>query len=131
MTRRKSYDTSKCIKGKTYKYVLFRTMPYFNDSNELNAIILSSLRSMFGTMNIHDVTVIKCYIPSNNNDDNCNNIINNLSGEAILRVKESKLPFVISALTLTHSPSYLNDIVYRFDFIRVFDKLDEINEGFR
>merc|ERR1719203_1777303 len=106
-------------------------MPYFNDSNELNAIILSSLRSMFGTMNLHDVTVIKRYIPSNNNDDNCNNIINNLFGEVILRVKESKLPFVKSALTLTHSPSYLNDIVYRFDFIRVFDKLDEINEGFR
>merc|ERR1712187_735789 len=90
-----------------HQYILLRTIPYINDESELNAIILSSLRSMFGTKNPYDVTVIKCSAPSSNNDK-YNTEIDIPIGEAILCSKASAIPYVKTALTLPHVPPYLN-----------------------
>mmetsp|Transcript_18884 Transcript_18884/g.28303 ORF Transcript_18884/g.28303 Transcript_18884/m.28303 type:complete len:133 (-) Transcript_18884:372-770(-) len=120
-------------------YVLIHTTPAIHDPKELNAIIISSLRSMFGECQSYGVgtTVLKCRPCSSKREQDIT--ISESSGsssaaaaagsggggsssyEAIVECPSQSLPYLRAALTLPFPPSYLREIMYRFDFVKIVD----------
>ncbi len=98
-------------------YALIHTTPAIHDPKELNTIITASLRSMFGECQAHGVgvSVLKCR-PCSSKEDNCYG-----SYEAIIECPSQSLPYLRAALTLPSPPSYLKEILYRFDFVKIED----------
>ena len=107
-------------------YALLHTMPPIKDPKELNTIILTSIRSMFGECQSYTVglTVIDCrrrrhpnqlpgttHLKSNSHD----------SYEAVIECPTNFLPYIRAALTFPSPPSYLSDTMYCIDFIEVVD----------
>jgi RNase P/RNase MRP subunit POP5 len=97
-------------------YALLHTTPAVRDPRELNTIILTSLRSMFGDCQSHalGLSVLNCH-PCTNDRQNVNTY------QAIIQCPSKSLPYLRAALTLPFPPSYLQDNIYPIDFIKIDD----------
>ena len=110
------------------KVALIQSSPPIHDPRELNTIITTSLRSMFGDCQAHtiELRILKCRSHSRSyhntigcidDDDDDDDDLN----EAIIECSNDSLPFIRAALTFPCPPSYI-DTMYRFDFVKVDDK---------
>ena len=107
----------------TTSHALIHTTPAIHDPRELNTIINTSVRSMFGDCQSHTIglSVLKCR-PSYSSSYEENE--NNNTYEAIIKCPSKSLPYVRAALTFPLPPSYLQDTLYRIDFIKIDDNSD-------
>ena len=92
--------------------LLIQTNPKIEDPRELETILVSSLRSMFGEFEPHSYG-IKIIKTVDDDDDETS-----LSDFAVVCQMKS-MTAVRSALTMVTPPSYLDSKIYRFDVIRV------------
>ena len=103
------------------------TTPAIHDPRELNTIISTSLRSMFGDCQSYEIglTVVECRPCSTTTatatrrrrrqeEDYSSD-----SYEAIIQCPTESLPYVRAALTLSMPPTYLQENLYRFDFLEI------------
>ena len=97
-------------------YALVHTTPAIKDPKELNTIISTSLRSMFGDCQSHaiDLLVLGCR-PCSAKYNRSNSKRN--SYEAIIKCQTKSLPYVRAALTFPSPPVYLSDTLYCIDFV--------------
>lgn len=95
-------------------YALVHTAPAIKDPRELNTIISTSIRSMFGDCQSHatDLLVLGCRPCSKKY-----NLSNSNSYEAIIKCQTKSLPYVRAALTFPSPPVYLSDTLYCIDFV--------------
>lgn len=122
-------------------YALIRITPAITDPRELQTIITTSLRSLFGDCESHSVVlnVLTCrpvrqlsearLCPTNTNDSN--NYVTAMTygaHEAIIECPATSLDFVRAALTFPMLPSYFNNNhTFRFDFIRSADSVSALD----
>ena len=91
---------------------VIRTTPAITDPRELDTIITSSLRSLFGDCQPHSCSVKECRPCSDRPTQG------HESYEAIIECPESSMEHVRAALTFSSTPSYLEGSIYRLDFIQ-------------
>ena len=99
-------------------YALVQTTPAIKDPKELNTIISTSLKSMFGDCQSHtvDLLVLSCR-PCSEKYKHINSKGNN-TYEAIIKCQTKSLPYVRAALTFPSPPVYLSDTLYCIDFVQ-------------
>lgn len=94
--------------------LLVQSVPVIKDPKELHTILVFSLRSLWGDLESHsgDIRVLK----SRQSTD-----------IFLLEVhcRSESVPAVRSALTLVTTPSYLDDVLYRFDVLDVQEEEEE------
>mmetsp|Transcript_24052 Transcript_24052/g.36698 ORF Transcript_24052/g.36698 Transcript_24052/m.36698 type:complete len:105 (-) Transcript_24052:560-874(-) len=93
--------------------VVIRTTPPVSDPRELNTIIVSSLRSLFGDSEPYSqgIAVLECR--------ECSDPTIQESKEAIVECQTSSLDWMRAALTFSSTPSFLQGSVYRLEFLDI------------
>lgn len=108
-------------------FVLVETKPRIEDARELETIIRSSLKFLFGETEPHGcfLEVIEARSDSDlSHRRKCNS-------HAIVKCPASSLPQVRAALTCCTPPPYLRSTHYRFDVLQVHPDLNVLQQEFK
>jgi len=100
-------------------YVHVLATPCVIDPRELQTIIETSLRNLFGDCHPHrGFKVIHCRSISKTSGK---------TNEAVVRCPEESTPSIRAALTFVTTPPHLRDTMYRFDCIGVGKTIDDVS----
>ena len=126
--RQADFDNNTMVECK----LLVQTAPKINDPRELETILISSIRSLFGELEHHSCGI--SVVPYSENDDNLPNHVEETSLKTsidrndsssssssmfIIHCHSDSLGAIRSALTMVTPPPYLSSKLFRFDVVRV------------
>ena len=96
--------------------IIVDTTPRIRDARELQTILITSLRALWGNLERYSATVRVVGVKGDNDEDD---------DELCVTCPEAHVPEIQAALTCVTLPPYLQDTLYRLDVVRMEYKSEE------